>query len=80
MTFQSALGEYVDIDRPRRLVFSFGMAQFSPLSCNVTVEIVADGGGCNLTLSQGSVSPAALKSTEQGWSNMFDALVATLER
>jgi uncharacterized protein YndB with AHSA1/START domain len=70
----------VEIDRPRRLVFSFGMPQFSPLSCNVTVEIVADGDGCTLALSQGSVAPAALKPTEQGWSNMFDALAATLER
>ena len=75
----TALGEYVEIDRPRRLVFSFGMPQFSPLSCNVTVEIVPDGDGCILTLSQDSVAPAALKPTEQGWSNMFDALAVTLE-
>jgi uncharacterized protein YndB with AHSA1/START domain len=76
----TALGEYVEIDRPRHLVFTFGMPQFSPLFCTVTVEIVADGDGCVLTLSQDSVAPAALKPTEQGWADMFDALAATLER
>ncbi len=76
----TALGEYLEIDRPRRLVFSFGMPQFSPLSCNVTVEFVADGDGCILTLSQDSLAPDALDPTKQGWSDMFDALAATLER
>jgi len=73
----TALGEYLEIDRPRRLVFSFGMPQFSPLSCIVTVEIVPDGDGCILTLSQTDVAPAALKPTEAGWIDMFDALAAT---
>jgi uncharacterized protein YndB with AHSA1/START domain len=73
----TALGEYVEIDRPRRLVFSFGMPQFSPLSCKVTVEIAPDGDGCLLTLTQDSVAPAALKPTEAGWVAMFDALAAT---
>jgi uncharacterized protein YndB with AHSA1/START domain len=74
----TALGEYVEIDRPRRLVFSFGMPQFSPLFCNVTVEIVPDGDGCILTLSQTDVAPAALKPTEAGWADMFDALDAII--
>jgi uncharacterized protein YndB with AHSA1/START domain len=75
----AALGEYVEIDRPRRLVFSFGMPQFSPLSCNVTVEIVPDGDGCLMTLTQDGVPPASLKPTEEGWAIMFDALAAVLE-
>jgi uncharacterized protein YndB with AHSA1/START domain len=74
----TALGEYVEIDRPRRLVFTFGMPQFSPLSCTVSVEIVADGDGCRLTLSQDSLTEEALEPTRAGWSGMFDALAATL--
>ncbi|HEX4197711.1 MAG TPA: SRPBCC domain-containing protein [Caulobacteraceae bacterium] len=70
----TGLGEYIEIDRPRRLVFSFGMPQFSPLMCTVTVEIVPDGDGCILTLAQESVAPDALKPLEEGWSKMFDAL------
>jgi uncharacterized protein YndB with AHSA1/START domain len=75
----TALGEYVEIDRPRRLVFSFAMPQFSSMSCNVTVEIVPDGDGCVLTLSQESVIAEHLKATEAGWSAMFDALAVGLD-
>ena len=75
----TALGEYVEIDRPRRLVFTFGMPRFSPLSCTVTVEIVADGDGCILTLSQDQMARDAVEPTREGWSHMFDALVAALE-
>lgn len=75
----TGLGEYIEIDRPRRLVFSFGMPQFSPLSFNVTVEIVPDGDGCVLTLAHEGMQPANLKPTEEGWSNMFDALTVELQ-
>ena len=74
----TALGEYLEIDRPRRLVFSFSMPQFSPLSCNVIVDIVADGEGCILTLSQTDIAPAALQPTEAGWKAMFDALAVIM--
>lgn len=75
----TAIGEYLEIDRPRRLVFSFCMPQFSPMSCNVTVEIAPDGDGCILTLAQEGVPTAALKPSEAGWAQMFDALAATLD-
>jgi uncharacterized protein YndB with AHSA1/START domain len=75
----AGLGEYIEIDRPRRLVFSFGMPQFSPLSFNVTIEIAPDGDGCILTLAHEGVRAEQLKATEGGWSNMFDALVAVLD-
>jgi uncharacterized protein YndB with AHSA1/START domain len=71
-------GEYLEIDRPRRLVFTFGMPQFSPLFCTVTVEIVADGDGCILILTQDQMAPDAREPVEQGWLGMFDALGATL--
>jgi uncharacterized protein YndB with AHSA1/START domain len=32
-------GEYLEIDRPRRLVFTFGVPKYSPLFNQVTVEI-----------------------------------------
>src|SRR5689334_15946517 len=38
-----ALGEYLAVEPPHRLVFTFGMPQFSPEFDRVTVEIAADG-------------------------------------
>jgi uncharacterized protein YndB with AHSA1/START domain len=66
-----ALGEYLEIDRPRRLVFSFAMPQFSPESCNVTVEVAAAGTGSLMTLTQEPTPAEAVKPTEDGWNGMF---------
>ena len=73
-----AVGEYRVIERPRRLVFSFGMPQFSPESCDVTVEFAADGDGCMMTFSQDRLQPEALEPTREGWTLMFVGLDATL--
>jgi len=83
----TAVGEYLEIDRPRRLVFTFAMPQFSPNSDRLTVEIAPDGAGCILTLTQEGVDIAAelgllpagvAGGTETGWIDMFDTLAATL--
>ena len=52
-----AIGEYLEVERPRRLVFSFGMPQFSPGFDKVTVEIAADGPGAIMTLTQQGLPP-----------------------
>jgi len=74
----AAVGEYVEIDRPRRLVFTFGMPQFSPEFCNVTVEIEPDGTGAIMRLAQDRTQPEAVKPTEEGWRGMFRGLEALL--
>jgi uncharacterized protein YndB with AHSA1/START domain len=85
----TAVGEYLEIDRPRCLVFTFAMPQFSPNSDRITVEIVPDGAGCILTLTQAGVDianelrqlpPDVEGGTEKGWSDMFEALAATLNK
>jgi uncharacterized protein YndB with AHSA1/START domain len=70
----TALGEYRVIDRPRRLVFSFGMPQFSPEFAEVTVDFAPDGAGCVMTLSQDRVQTDSIAPVTAGWSAMFDAL------
>lgn len=70
-TDYTALGEYLAIERPRRLVFSFGMPQFSPGFTTVTVEIVADGDGAVMTLIQEGLPAAHIPATEAGWAEML---------
>jgi uncharacterized protein YndB with AHSA1/START domain len=74
----TALGEYRVIDRPRRLVFSFGMPQFSPMVFDVVVKFEPDGGGCLMTLSQDEVHPDHIAPATAGWNDMFDALAGLL--
>jgi uncharacterized protein YndB with AHSA1/START domain len=73
-----AIGEYLEIERPRRLVFTFGMPQFSEGFAKVTVEIAPDGAGALMTLIQEGLAPDAIAALEQGWREMFDQLAARL--
>jgi len=73
-----AVGEYLEVERPGRLVFSLGMPQFSEAFTKVTVEIAADGKGAALTLTQEDLPPAIVAETETGWAEMFDHLAERL--
>jgi uncharacterized protein YndB with AHSA1/START domain len=71
-------GEYLEIDRPRRLVFTFGLPKVSPDFDRVTVEIVPQGTGCELTLTHEMKREWAeyKDRTEDGWSKMLGELSA----
>jgi uncharacterized protein YndB with AHSA1/START domain len=73
-------GEYLEIDRPRRLVFSWGMPSYSPDFDRVTVEIVPLEAGCELTLTHEMKAEWAdyLDSTKDAWTTMLEALAQTL--
>jgi uncharacterized protein YndB with AHSA1/START domain len=69
-------GEYLEIDRPRRLVFSFHTERGSTDLSRVTVEIVPRGAGCELTLTH-EIDPkwADYKDrTQAGWTTILDGL------
>jgi uncharacterized protein YndB with AHSA1/START domain len=70
-------GKYIEIDRPCRLVFTFGVPKYSNEPAVVTIDIRAlPDGGCELTLMQ-EMPPAfaAYKErTEQGWTKMLGKL------
>jgi uncharacterized protein YndB with AHSA1/START domain len=77
------VGEYLEIDRPRRLVFTFAVPQFSPAYDRVTVEIAPMGDGCRLTLTHDM--PADMfaewgEPSRQGWTTMLGQLDAQLHR
>jgi uncharacterized protein YndB with AHSA1/START domain len=71
-------GEYLEIDRPRRLVFTFGVPQFDPGYTRVTVEIVSDGEACDLTLTNDDVPDDYAEGNHDGWTRILAGLVPAI--
>jgi activator of Hsp90 ATPase-like protein len=44
-------GTFLELDRPRRIVFTMFVPGYSTSPDRVTVEIAAAGGGCDVTLT-----------------------------
>ncbi|HEX4608934.1 MAG TPA: SRPBCC domain-containing protein [Urbifossiella sp.] len=68
-------GTFVELDRPRRLVFDFATGRDQPLT-RVTVDIRPVAGGCELTLSH-RLDPAwaaYLDRARAGWTMVLDGL------
>ena len=72
------VGRYLEIERPRRLAFTWGVAGSD--SSRVTVDIAPDAGGCELTLVHELHPDWAdyASRSEAGWIRMMAALDATL--
>ena len=68
------VGNYLEIDRPRRLVFTWGVNGSG--SSRVTVTLAPSAGGCTLTLVH-EIAPewaAYAQRTQAGWQFMMDTL------
>jgi len=74
------VGKYREIDRPRRLVFTWGIAGDSEDESLVIIEIVPKGKGAELSLTHEMDPKWAdyASRTEAGWAKMLDALAMTL--
>jgi uncharacterized protein YndB with AHSA1/START domain len=72
------VGEYLALERPRRLVFDFSVPKFSAELTRVTVGIEAREPGCSLTLTQHGVPSEFGERTRAGWTKVLAALDATL--
>lgn len=74
------VGTYREIDRPRRLVFTWGVdAEQGDLSV-VTIEITPAGAGCSLTLTH-HIDPAwaeYAERTQAGWTHITGKLAGAL--
>jgi uncharacterized protein YndB with AHSA1/START domain len=69
-------GEYVEIDRPRSLVYTFTVPKYDPRTTRVAIGLVAEsGGGCTLTLTHSGVDVQYAEQTRQGW----QAILGTLD-
>lgn len=77
----SHYGVFKEIDRPRRLVFSFSVEMYDVEAARVIVEIKPAPGGCELTLTQ--EMPAAYaeykERSQQGWAMILGNLETTLK-
>jgi uncharacterized protein YndB with AHSA1/START domain len=68
------VGEYLEIDRPHRLVFTFGVQQFDPAMSRVEIDIVPKDTGCELTLTHHGVPQEWQPPTTQGWTKLLGSL------
>lgn len=84
-----AVGEYLVVERPSRVVYTFAMPQFSPNSDTITFEIKADEDGCIVTFEQSGedtakelseLAPGAVSQSEAGWQQGFDLMAAAWEK
>jgi uncharacterized protein YndB with AHSA1/START domain/predicted SnoaL-like aldol condensation-catalyzing enzyme len=79
------IGKYLELDRPRRIVFTFAvkMAPFTgdpSESTKVTIDIEPKGGGCVLTLTHEGVLRDYVERTNAGWTGILDGLERSLSR
>lgn len=70
------LGTYLELDRPRRLMFTWGIESESEGESVVTIDIESTKTGCRLTLVH-ELDPKweeYADRTKEGWSTMLDKL------
>ena len=68
-------GEYLEIERPRRLVFTLEVPKHFPGITRVTIHLTPTPNGCALALTQTGVSPEV---TTGPWQTMLDTLAKVL--
>ena len=74
------IGEYIEISRPHRLVFSWAVREHLPDSSRIVIDIVPLPTGCELTLTQEMSSSWAdfANQAKAAWTKMLNALAGVL--
>jgi uncharacterized protein YndB with AHSA1/START domain len=72
-------GEYLDIVRPRRLVFALSMENSPKVVTRVIAEIAPLKQGCELTVTHEGVPLGVAARTEGRWSGMLYGLATILK-
>ena len=74
------IGEYLEINRPHRLVFTWGIRQPEPDSSRVIIEIKSAESGCELSLTHELHPDWAdyADRTEAAWAKMLGVLATVL--
>lgn len=72
-------GEYLEVDRPRRLSFDFSVPKFSTQHTRVTIDVAPSGESrCELTLTHDGVLEGWEEKTKQGWETILEGLARVL--
>ncbi len=74
------VGEYLELQRPSRLVFTWKVVQAGGEASRVFIDIVPKPDGCELTLVHEMAPEWAdfVKRSEEGWTKMLGALAKVL--
>jgi uncharacterized protein YndB with AHSA1/START domain len=73
------VGEYLEVARPRRLVFTWGVPRYSKETTLVRIDIAPAGTGTELTLTHERVPEGYETRTEAGWTAILAALDLAIE-
>ncbi|HEX9626552.1 MAG TPA: SRPBCC domain-containing protein [Acidiferrobacterales bacterium] len=73
-------GRYLEIDPPRRLVFSLSTAKRPRAVTRVSVELVPRDRGCELILTHEQLPPDHASHAKARWTGMLYGLGETLDR
>ena len=74
-------GRFVEIDRPRRIVFDFWVDEAPDEPTRVTVDFAPDGDGCRVVLSH-DLAPAWAHYADRsarGWTLILDSLARVID-
>lgn len=73
-------GTFLELERPRRIVFTLSVEKYSSEPSNVTIQIAALGKGCELTLThETKVEKADVRErTHAGWTAILEAAAELL--
>ncbi|RDI99925.1 SRPBCC domain-containing protein [Dyella solisilvae] len=72
------VGEYLEIERPHRLVFTFAVPRYSTAHTRVSIDITPWGAGCELVLTHEEVLPEWAEATQRGWGDILGRLDESL--
>jgi uncharacterized protein YndB with AHSA1/START domain len=72
-------GIYVEIDRPRRIVFRFSVPKYSSEESTVEVTVTAGEAGADVTIETRGVPAEWREQTEQGWRELLARLQDLLQ-
>ena len=70
------VGTFLELDRPARLVFEFGVPKYSEARDRVTVTMAEAGAGCEVTLTH-ALTPGMEEwadSVREGWTGILAGL------